>query len=109
MGIPQGEMRFRWFAATYSYRNDIDVIGVRAGCTFTGYSDSSFNGQRIVMPLRVLAFVPLKTEALACLPLAILLTFFMAFFMTFFMAFFMTFFMAAFMTFFMAAFLTFPM
>merc|ERR1712032_877833 len=95
MGIPQGEMRFRWFAATYSYRNDIDVIGVRAGCTFTGYSDSSFNGQRIVMPLRVLAFVPLKTEALACLPLAILLTFFMAFFM------------AAFMTFFMAAFLTF--
>jgi len=47
--IPQGEMRFRWFTATYSYRNDIDVIGVRAGCTFTGYSDSSFNGQRMTI------------------------------------------------------------
>ena len=30
-------------------RNDIDLIGVRAGCTFTGYSDSSFNGQRMTM------------------------------------------------------------
>ena len=30
-------------------RNDIDVIGVRAGCTFTGYSDSSFNGQRMTI------------------------------------------------------------
>merc|ERR1712062_215182 len=47
--IPQVEMRFRWFTATYSYRNDIDVIGVRAGCTFTGYSDSSFNGQRMTI------------------------------------------------------------
>ena len=25
----------------------MDTIGVRAGCTFTGYSDSSFNGNRI--------------------------------------------------------------
>jgi len=47
--IPTGEMRFRWFTSTYSYRNDIDVIGVRAGCTFTGYSDSSFNGQRMTI------------------------------------------------------------
>ena len=30
-------------------RNDIDVIGLRAGCTFTGYSDSSFNGQRMTI------------------------------------------------------------
>jgi len=42
-------MRFRWFTSTYSYRNDIDTIGVRAGCTFTGYSDSSFNGQRMTI------------------------------------------------------------
>merc|ERR1712012_933008 len=47
--IPVGEMRFRWFTSTYSYRNDIDVVGVRAGCTFTGYSDSSFNGQRMTI------------------------------------------------------------
>jgi len=48
--IPSGaEMRFRWFTSTYSYRNDIDLIGVRAGCVFTGYSDSSFNGNRMTM------------------------------------------------------------
>merc|ERR1712179_169350 len=47
--IPQGEMRFRWFTSTYTYRNDIDVIGVRAGCVFTGYSDSSYNGNRMTL------------------------------------------------------------
>lgn len=25
-------------------RNDIDTVGVKAGCTFTGFSDSSFDG-----------------------------------------------------------------
>ena len=29
------------------YRNDMDLVGVRAGCTLTAYSDSSFNGDRI--------------------------------------------------------------
>jgi len=47
--IPVGEMRFRWFTSTYTYRNDIDTIGVRAGCVFTGYSDSSYNGNRMTM------------------------------------------------------------
>ena len=28
-------------------RNDMDTVGVRAGCTLTAYSDSSFNGNRI--------------------------------------------------------------
>ena len=28
-------------------RNDMDTVGIRAGCTFTGYSDSKFNGNRI--------------------------------------------------------------
>lgn len=47
--IPPGELRFRWFTSYYSYRNDIDVLGVRAGCTLTAYSDSSFNGDRITI------------------------------------------------------------
>jgi len=45
--IPMGELRFRWFSSYFSYRNDMDTVGVRAGCTFTGYSDSKFNGDRI--------------------------------------------------------------
>ena len=28
-------------------RNDMDTVGVRAGCTLTAYSDSSFNGDRV--------------------------------------------------------------
>merc|ERR1712059_248360 len=47
--VPGAEMRFRWFTSTYKYRNDIDTIGVRAGCVFTGYSDSSFNGNRMTL------------------------------------------------------------
>ena len=45
--IPVGELRFRWFTSYWSYRNDMDTVGVRAGCTLTAYSDSSFNGDRI--------------------------------------------------------------
>ena len=28
-----------------AFRNDIDLVGVRAGCTFTGFTGSKFNGQ----------------------------------------------------------------
>merc|ERR1719237_328147 len=45
--IPIGELRFRWFTSYWSYRNDMDTVGVRAGCTLTAYSDSSYNGDRI--------------------------------------------------------------
>ena len=61
--IPIGELRFRWFTSYWSYRcldnfmfthaklrlarNDMDTVGVRAGCPLTAYSDSSFNGDRV--------------------------------------------------------------
>ena len=28
-------------------RNDIDTVGVKAGCTFTGFSGSSFDGTKM--------------------------------------------------------------
>ena len=31
-------------------RNDIDVIAVKANCTFIGFEDSSFNGAQIKLP-----------------------------------------------------------
>ena len=31
-------------------RNDIDVIAVKANCTFIGYEDSSYNGAQIKLP-----------------------------------------------------------
>jgi len=45
--IPQGQLRFRWFTSYWSYRNDMDTIGVRAGCSIILYSDSSYNGNSI--------------------------------------------------------------
>ena len=29
------------------HRNDIDVIAVKANCTFIGFEDSSFNGAQV--------------------------------------------------------------
>jgi len=43
--IHEGAQRFKFFSSWWSYRNDMDTIGVRAGCTFTGFSGSRFNGQ----------------------------------------------------------------
>lgn len=45
--IPPGTLRFRWFTSYWSYRNDMDTIGIRAGCTIVLYSDSSFNGNSV--------------------------------------------------------------
>jgi len=45
LAIPEAETRFRFWSSYYKYRNDIDLVGVRAGCTFTGFTGSKFNGQ----------------------------------------------------------------
>jgi len=45
LAIPEGETRFRFWSSYYKYRNDIDLVGVRAGCTFTGFTGSKFNGE----------------------------------------------------------------
>ena len=39
--------RFRWFTSTWTYRNDMDVIGVKAGCTAYLYTDSDFTGHKV--------------------------------------------------------------
>ena len=36
---------FKWWdPVLYWYRNDIESVSVRKGCTFTGFDDSSLNG-----------------------------------------------------------------
>jgi len=47
--VPRGGLKFKFFSWYYKYRNDADVIGVRAGCSLTAFSDSSFNGDRIII------------------------------------------------------------
>eukprot|EP00092_Neocalanus_flemingeri_P036235 GFUD01039452.1.p1 GENE.GFUD01039452.1~~GFUD01039452.1.p1 ORF type:complete len:154 (+),score=11.70 GFUD01039452.1:39-464(+) len=45
--IPQGQLRFRWFSSFWSYRNDMDTVGIRAGCTLLLFSNSDFNGNSV--------------------------------------------------------------
>merc|ERR1711936_1022588 len=45
LNINQGEIMFKWWDPVYYwYRNDIESVSVRRGCTFTGFDDSSLNG-----------------------------------------------------------------
>jgi len=45
--IPEGNIRFRWFSSTWKYRNDMDTVGVRPGCTLFLYTDSDFTGHKV--------------------------------------------------------------
>lgn len=44
--ISEGEITFPYFSSYWKYRNDIDLIGVKAGCTLTGFSDTNYSGKR---------------------------------------------------------------
>merc|ERR1712244_57756 len=45
LNINEGEIMFKWWDPVYYwYRNDIESVSVRKGCTFTGFDDSSLNG-----------------------------------------------------------------
>lgn len=44
--ITTGEISFPYFSSYWKYRNDIDLIGVKAGCTLTAFSSTGFSGQR---------------------------------------------------------------
>jgi len=48
--VTQGtQRRLSYFSSDWKYRNDIDTIGVRSGCTFTGFTGSSFDGNQMVV------------------------------------------------------------
>merc|ERR1711962_1938700 len=45
LGIPDGTQRqFRYFSSDYQYRNDAEMVGVRSGCTFTGWTSTGYSG-----------------------------------------------------------------
>jgi len=44
--ISEGEISFPYFSDYYKYRNDIETIGVKAGCTLTAFSNTGFSNQR---------------------------------------------------------------
>jgi len=50
LDIQEGEVMFKWWDPVYYwYRNDIEAVSVRAGCTFTGFDDSSLNGESMTV------------------------------------------------------------
>jgi len=50
MEVPPGtQRRLKYFSSDWKYRNDIDTIGLRNGCTFTGFTGSSFDGNQMVL------------------------------------------------------------
>jgi len=72
-------MKFKVFTSTFKYRNDIDVIGVRANCTFIGYEDSDFNGDQMILPaepfdrsLSVKTFVMVCSIAFHCIAVQVI-------------------------------------
>jgi len=44
--ITEGSISFPYFSGYWKYRNDADLIGVRAGCTLTAFSSTGFSGKR---------------------------------------------------------------
>lgn len=44
--ITEGEISFPYFSSYYKYRNDIELIGVKAGCTLTAFSNTGFTNSR---------------------------------------------------------------
>jgi len=46
---PGTQKTLKYFSGDWKYRNDIDTIGLRNGCTFTGFTGSSFDGNQMVL------------------------------------------------------------
>ena len=43
--LKEGGISFPYFSSYWSYRNDIDLLGVREGCELTAFSDTEFSGR----------------------------------------------------------------
>ena len=43
--INEGGINFPYFSSYWKYRNDIDVLGVKAGCAITAFSNTGFTGK----------------------------------------------------------------
>jgi len=47
--IDSTNRNFFFFSSDWKYRNDIDTIGVRFGCTFTGFTSTEFSGNKMII------------------------------------------------------------
>ena len=47
-------LRFRWFTSYWTYRNDMDTVGVRPGCKLLLFTDSDFTGHKVSIYLQTI-------------------------------------------------------
>jgi len=48
--VARGEQkRLKYFSSDWKYRNDADTVGVKRGCTFLGFTGSSYDGEQLVV------------------------------------------------------------
>lgn len=48
--MESGDQReFRYWSADWKYRNDADLVAVRAGCTFTAWTEVAFEGEKMIL------------------------------------------------------------
>jgi len=40
------QKQLNYWTSDWKYRNDADIVGVRSGCTFTGWTGTSFDGEK---------------------------------------------------------------
>eukprot|EP00088_Acartia_fossae_P031202 TRINITY_DN3212_c0_g1_i6.p1 TRINITY_DN3212_c0_g1~~TRINITY_DN3212_c0_g1_i6.p1 ORF type:complete len:143 (-),score=23.02 TRINITY_DN3212_c0_g1_i6:212-607(-) len=53
LDVPEGRMNFRFFNPVwYWYRNDIESVSVRKGCSLTGFDDTNWTGQSATIVAR---------------------------------------------------------
>ena len=38
-----------YFSSDWKYRNDVDTIGLRYGCTFSGFTSTGFTGNKMTI------------------------------------------------------------
>lgn len=43
------EKNLYYFSSDWKYRNDVDTIGLRYGCTFTGFTSTGFSGNKMTL------------------------------------------------------------
>merc|ERR1719220_59378 len=46
---PGDQREFRYWSADWKYRNDADLVAVRAGCTLTAWTEVAFEGEKMIL------------------------------------------------------------
>jgi len=46
---PGAQKELKYWSSDWKYRNDADLVAVRAGCTFTAWTEVAFDGEKMTL------------------------------------------------------------